>query len=114
MAYNAGATYSPVSEIISNFNEVNNHRTDVFCKIAELKDGYRYRLKKLSVVPTRYGDSLLADIADGTGTDLRVFLPRKFYNILTDRCITLLNCQVGLYIMFIEKGAGVKECRITE
>jgi hypothetical protein len=98
------------SDAIDTFNRVNEKPLDRFIKIEELREGFHYCLKQLAVVPTRYGNALIAELSEEThSTTFKTFLPRRYLDVLGGRSVDLLNSEYGLHMVFTD----VKDKRLT-
>jgi hypothetical protein len=88
-------------ELIARFDNAVSYRT---VKIPSLEIGRRYEIMLAERVTTRYGPSVLLTITLGTSDSVRVFLPTRYTNVITDDDITAINTrQVLLYLVY--KGA---------
>lgn len=98
-AYTA-SPFSPISNIVDKFNAVNSQRP-AYTKLSALRESFHYKVKKLKLVPTRFGSGLIAEISGSYDSETQhVFLPKRFQESLTDQCIAELNTQPFLYISF--------------
>jgi hypothetical protein len=87
-------------DLIRRFDNAASHTT---VKIPSLEMGRRYAILAAERVTTRYGPSILLTIALGTSSpdSVRVFLPTRYTDVITDEDITSKNThQVQLNLVY--------------
>jgi len=68
-----------------------------YTRISDLREDSGYRIVKFERVTTPYGETVMAVLEGLVGDDsfLRVYLPRRFNEVLTDRQIEQYNAGFG-------------------
>jgi hypothetical protein len=108
-------SYTPACDIIDLFNKANEKQPDRFVKSEELQDGHHYVLRQLNVVPTRFGNALVAELADGTSPPFKTFLPRRYLDTLGGRPTDAVANEFGLSMVFTNvKDKRITSCRIVK
>lgn len=76
-----------------------------YTKIGDLREECPYRLVKFERVPTPYGETVMVILEGHTGEDLylRVYLPRRFNDALSDHLIDSYNQHLGDVLHLIKK-----------
>lgn len=75
-----------------------------YTRISDLQDNAVFLIRSFEKVATPYGDAILA-ILEGIGGDdpTRIYLPRRFKNVLTDSIITQYNAGSTTRLHLVKK-----------
>jgi hypothetical protein len=102
-----------MSQLRTALNDVNRFSGAVNTSIGKLAINEPYKVERLEKVTTKYGPSVIAYLTKG-GEDLcKVYLPKKFTNVIDDEFIEKFNRhEVGeLFLTYrgmIDKSFNVK------
>ena len=87
-------------DLIRRFDNAVSYRA---VKILSLEIGRRYEIMLAERVTTRYGPSVLLTINLGTSDTVRVFLPTRYSNVITDDDMATINMRhVQLHLVYKE------------
>ena len=85
-------------DLIRRFDNAVSYRA---VKILSLEIGRRYEIMLAERVTTRYGPSVLLTINLDTSDNVRVFLPTRYSNVITDDDMIAINMrQVQLHLIY--------------
>lgn len=97
---------SPSFELKTALNSC--RATASYTKISDLREESGYRIVKFERVSTPYGETVMAVLEGLVGDDyyLRVYLPRRFNETLTDRMIDHYNTGLGDRLHLVRRCAA--------
>jgi hypothetical protein len=92
---------------IKNILNTCRSNTGSYTKITELREDCPYRIAKLERVTTTYGETVMVILEGLVGDDyyLRVYLPRRYNEVLTDRTIEDYNAGYGDRLHLVRRSA---------
>lgn len=99
-----------MSAIRDNFNACVPKRTYTY--ISELLDGHRYPIKRFGRINTPYGMTVLAFLGEAEEDLLRVYLPRRYTDVISEEMIAGYNVGVGDRLSLL-KHAAKPGCKYT-
>lgn len=73
----------------------------VYKTVGELQEGETYKIKKLAVKETEYGQALEAILEAEDGEKIRTFLPKRYRECFTDEDIQLYDGEYSYYSFHI-------------
>lgn len=79
-----------------------------YTKIADLREECRYRIAQLERVTTPYGETVMAVLEGQAGEDfyLRVYLPRRYSEVITNDVIEQYNAGYGDRLYLVRRAAA--------
>ena len=81
--------------------------TSKYTKIVNLRDNIGYRVDNFERVTTPYGETVMVTLSGltdlGDDTQLRVYLPRRYNDIIIDDFITMYNKGTSTPMRMIKK-----------
>jgi hypothetical protein len=79
-----------------------------YTKITDLREECAYRVVQLERVNTPYGETVMATLEGQVGEDfyLRVYLPRRYIEIITDAMIEQYNTGYGERMHLVRRAAA--------
>jgi hypothetical protein len=103
------------AEFKTSLNSCSNKSHQQHTKISDLREDIPYRINKFQRVNTPYGESVISTLEGHPGDDffLRVFLPRRYNEVISDRFIEAYNSGEMESIQLIKRCALQSNSNIT-